>query len=306
MKKAPMLVGCSSLVRSVRAVLGISSPVFSFQEPGREDEEPSPNHPEEQKDAKATKYHPQTVQHALLQRTPARTNMALWADIKLTARQKEGLGGAHAFLANGVMADPLWRRSCADVQFGLECSGDRGLGGGRRSRQGAPQRRAPLHPCWREAARVLVRLRHDREHSKRNNWLLIKRQDGYEREGNGEDILEEDRSIASNRSMEAIAAGKKCAGKGSSFKANAIWRSNRNGGEEARAAVAGPARQKSVRSPRKGASSMPPFIPPQLCKRVGRPPSGGDWVHEIKLDGYRTQLRVEDGEAVMRTRKGLD
>jgi hypothetical protein len=127
MKKAPMLVGCSSLVRSVRAVLGISSPVFSFQEPGREDEEPSPNHPEEQKDAKATKYHPQTVQHALLQRTPARTNMALWADIKLTARQKEGLGGAHAFLANGVMADPLWRRSCADVQFGLECSGDRGF-----------------------------------------------------------------------------------------------------------------------------------------------------------------------------------
>ena len=29
-------------------------------------------------------------------------------------------------------------------------------------------------------------------------------------------------------------------------------------------------------------------------------------MHEIKLDGYRMQLRVEDGEAVMRTRKGLD
>ena len=51
---------------------------------------------------------------------------------------------------------------------------------------------------------------------------------------------------------------------------------------------------------------MPSFVPPQLCKRVGRPPSGQDWVHEIKLDGYRMQLRVDDGEAVMRTRKGLD
>jgi len=51
---------------------------------------------------------------------------------------------------------------------------------------------------------------------------------------------------------------------------------------------------------------MPSFIPPQLCKRVDRPPSGRDWVHEIKLDGYRMQLRIENGAAVMRTRKGLD
>ena len=38
---------------------------------------------------------------------------------------------------------------------------------------------------------------------------------------------------------------------------------------------------------------MPDFIPPQLCEPVARPPSGQDWVHEIKLDGYRMQLRVE-------------
>ena len=51
---------------------------------------------------------------------------------------------------------------------------------------------------------------------------------------------------------------------------------------------------------------MPQFVAPQLCKRVSRPPAGEEWVHEIKLDGYRTQLRVADGKAVMRTRKGLD
>ena len=36
------------------------------------------------------------------------------------------------------------------------------------------------------------------------------------------------------------------------------------------------------------------------------PPSGEDWVHEVKLDGYRMQLRVEDGKATLKTRKGLD
>jgi bifunctional non-homologous end joining protein LigD len=51
---------------------------------------------------------------------------------------------------------------------------------------------------------------------------------------------------------------------------------------------------------------MPSFVPPQLCKSVSRPPSGQDWVHEIKLDGYCMQLRLEDGQGVMRTRKGLD
>jgi bifunctional non-homologous end joining protein LigD len=44
----------------------------------------------------------------------------------------------------------------------------------------------------------------------------------------------------------------------------------------------------------------------QLCKPVSRPPVGDDWLHEIKFDGYRLQLRVEHGKAVMRTRAGLD
>src|ERR1700716_4115610 len=36
------------------------------------------------------------------------------------------------------------------------------------------------------------------------------------------------------------------------------------------------------------------------------PPRGAGWCHEIKCDGYRVQLRVEDGEATLKTRKGLD
>ena len=54
---------------------------------------------------------------------------------------------------------------------------------------------------------VLVRMRHDREHGKRNNWLLIKHRDGYERD-DSDAVLAEDRSTASGRTMEQIAAGK--------------------------------------------------------------------------------------------------
>jgi bifunctional non-homologous end joining protein LigD len=168
---------------------------------------------------------------------------------------------------------------------------------------------------------VLVRLRHDREHGKRTNWLLIKRHDGYEREGDGEAILNDDRSVASGRSMDEIASGKGrrpksfMLGKKKTFRADSIWHSNRSGGKAAApptAALLAPhsarkTRQKASRARvQKAAGAMPPFIPPQLCKRVGRPPVGYDWVHEIKLDGYRMQLRAENGEAVMRTRKGLD
>ena len=48
------------------------------------------------------------------------------------------------------------------------------------------------------------------------------------------------------------------------------------------------------------------FRPPQLCTSVERPPAGGDWVHEIKFDGYRIQMRVENGASRLKTRKGLD
>lgn len=57
---------------------------------------------------------------------------------------------------------------------------------------------------------------------------------------------------------------------------------------------------KSVRA------AMPDFIAPQLALLVERPPADTGWAHEIKLDGYRLQLRVRDGHAVLKTRKGLD
>ena len=159
-----------------------------------------------------------------------------------------------------------------------------------------------LHGSW-----VLVRMRHDRDGGKRTNWLLIKHRDEYAREGEANTILDEDKSVASGRTMEQIAAGKGRAPKPFMMArtgrgvADAVWDSNR--GEAAAARDA--AKAVSAAKARKVAE-MPDFIAPQLCAPVERPPTGEGWGHEIKFDGYRVQLRIEGGEATLKTRKGLD
>ena len=51
---------------------------------------------------------------------------------------------------------------------------------------------------------------------------------------------------------------------------------------------------------------MPGFIQPQLAALRSKAPSGAQWLHEIKYDGYR--LRIErDGDRVrLITRNGYD
>ncbi len=155
-----------------------------------------------------------------------------------------------------------------------------------------------LHGSW-----VLVRLR-DRERSKRHNWLLIKHRDEAAQPGHGAEVLAEDRSVASGRSMEQIAQGKGRRPKPFILKAagakDAVWRSNRAEAEDRSFAP------KRARTAAARAAAMPSFVPPQLCKLVDRPPPGAGWAHEIKFDGYRMQLRIEGGKAALRTRKGLD
>src|SRR5271170_8270445 len=51
---------------------------------------------------------------------------------------------------------------------------------------------------------------------------------------------------------------------------------------------------------------LPQFVPPQLSQPVEQPPSGPQWVHEIKLDGFRMAARIDNGRAQLLTRTGLD
>jgi len=118
---------------------------------------------------------------------------------------------------------------------------------------------------------VLVRMK-PRGNEKRNNWLLIKHHDEYAEEGHGDALIEEKtRSVTTGRSMDQIAQGRKIGKKG---------------------------------GPR--VHAIPYFVEPQLCQSVERPPAGEGWVHEIKFDGYRMQMRVDAGKVTLKTRSGLD
>jgi DNA ligase D-like protein (predicted ligase) len=51
---------------------------------------------------------------------------------------------------------------------------------------------------------------------------------------------------------------------------------------------------------------LPLWIPPQLTQLTAAAPSGPQWLHEIKLDGFRMAARIEGGRAQLLTRTGLD
>src|SRR4051812_42837657 len=144
----------------------------------------------------------------------------------------------------------------------------------------------------------------DKARGKRTNWLLIKHRDEAAEEGSDSGIVDRNpKSVASGRTLGQIAIG---TGKAPTpfmtarkRTAGAVWDSHKKGGGDKAVAPQARGQPKKVRS-------MPSFIEPQLCKLVDRAPSEPGWVHEIKLDGYRLQLRVENGKAVLRTRKGLD
>ncbi|TIV25681.1 MAG: ATP-dependent DNA ligase, partial [Mesorhizobium sp.] len=129
----------------------------------------------------------------------------------------------------------------------------------------------------------LVRLR-PRPGEKRDNWLLIKSDDAAARPG--EDILEEEpKSVKSGLTIEEVGEGKTA--KGQTPK---VWQSNRP--------AAGKAKAGQVRELE--------FIEPQLATLEKEAPSGDDWLHEVKFDGYRMQAQIEGSEVRLLTRAGLD
>ena len=169
---------------------------------------------------------------------------------------------------------------------------------------------------------VLVRMRGDKFGGKRTNWLLIKHRDADSTDASGEAVLSEDRSVASGRTMQQIADGKGRRPKPFMLattapgKADAVWNSNRaEGGGEESPPSAGAAEADAAENAKAGKTkrvkpvmvkTVPKFIEPQLAKLVARPPDRAGWAHEVKFDGYRAQLNIEKGQAVIRTRTGLD
>jgi bifunctional non-homologous end joining protein LigD len=118
----------------------------------------------------------------------------------------------------------------------------------------------------------LIRMR---DGGKRENWLLIKRNDSEARHDDGaEQFLDEHTSsVASDRSMDDIASGLK---------------------------------RKSQKSGSGLTELMRRYPEVQLATLTDRPPAGDEWVHEIKFDGYRLLGFLSGGQARLRTRNGKD
>ena len=179
-----------------------------------------------------------------------------------------------------------------------------------------------LHGRWH-----LVRMR-SRDRDRHENWLLIKGKDEEARGRRGEDILgEEPLSAATGRSMDEIAAGK---GK------KRVWHSARRSKEasadlsadrglqtqrafreelraqskakESRVRSKAKANSRAVRRHSRGrpSDSPPDFVPPSLATLHSAPPSGPEWIHEIKFDGYRIEARLDHGKVQLLTRRQLD
>jgi bifunctional non-homologous end joining protein LigD len=157
-----------------------------------------------------------------------------------------------------------------------------------------------MHGSW-----VLVRTK--RDDRGRASWMLIKHRDDKAVPGNVGGPSDADRSVASGRTMAEITNGKGRAATpfmtATGAAAGAVWQSNRD--DSAPAGLIEPAKPNRPTKV-KTVKAMPEFVEPQLTKPLDKPPSGPNWAHEIKFDGYRMQLRVEGGRAVLRTRKGLD
>jgi bifunctional non-homologous end joining protein LigD len=104
---------------------------------------------------------------------------------------------------------------------------------------------------------VLVRMKHDRDGGKRNNWLLIKHKDAWAK-SDGDAALRKDRSVASGRTMNQIAGGKGPGPKAfmltrSKMAApDAVWGSEKDAGADA--APSRRARKPAVRKPKKAAA----------------------------------------------------
>jgi bifunctional non-homologous end joining protein LigD len=139
---------------------------------------------------------------------------------------------------------------------------------------------------------ALVRMK-DRDKDKgRHNWLLIKHTDKYAKPGEGEKFLEKHAtSVVSARSMEAIAKA-----------ADKAWKSKPNANSTAGASP--PIGKKIMK--KAGKSKLPAFIPPQLATLTESMPTGKEWLHEVKFDGYRVLTYIDNGTVRMMTRNGID
>ena len=149
-----------------------------------------------------------------------------------------------------------------------------------------------LHGGW-----MLVKS-HGGKYGGDKSWLLIKEKDEYAKpESEGLIVDERPESVASGRTLEEIAADP-----------DRVWHSNKSVAQNVKSGAVRKKKPSFDLEKIKGAlkRALPDFIEPELATLVKEAPRGDEWVHEMKLDGYRMLTRIEDGKAEMYSRNGKE
>ncbi|HEX2208502.1 MAG TPA: non-homologous end-joining DNA ligase, partial [Longimicrobium sp.] len=163
----------------------------------------------------------------------------------------------------------------------------------------------------------LVRSRRG-EDGQKEQWLLFKDDDDAARPESEGIVTEEfTTSVDTGRTMEEIAADKDASWNSRAPAAEAVTRHGKPS-RPSRKKAADTAKKPSSSRSKKAAGSPAPAVPrakkaafpgpftPQLATLVDEVPAGGDWIHELKYDGYRLVAMVRDGTARLITRNGND
>ena len=119
-------------------------------------------------------------------------------------------------------------------------------------------------------------------------WLLFKSRDEQAREDD-ELLTAEPNSALTGRNLEQIARAE-------GEPANAD-----DGAPDSR-----PRRKRPAKKTKRALTKLPSKVSPELATLVDEAPQGDDWVHEIKLDGYRILARLDQGRVTLLTRNGKD
>jgi bifunctional non-homologous end joining protein LigD len=139
------------------------------------------------------------------------------------------------------------------------------------------------------------------------NWLLKKLADNEARKGADENILDTaTTSVITGRTMDQIAHNTKSAKKSSPKvrrprKSTLPDRPDHKIRKRRSSKVLDPSALAGARG-----AAMPAKIAPELPTLVEKLPEGPNWLHELKLDGYRMIGFVRDGNASLYTRRGHD
>jgi bifunctional non-homologous end joining protein LigD len=165
-----------------------------------------------------------------------------------------------------------------------------------------------LHGHW-----ALVRMAGKFANQAKPSWLLIKEHDGDERTAADVAITEQEpNSVASGRDIDAIAKAQDAVwdpAAGQSGSVNSSKHAKAARGVEQKPSKGSPLPKLNSRLAHLPRETLPSFVPPQLASMGRVPPDGEDWVHELKLDGYRIQARVEPEKrtpVLLLTRTALD